>query len=144
VNTGPVAEAEAVPPSSPVLALRGLAVLLLCQSAGEILARALGWPLPGPVLGLLVLLALLGWPPVRASVAAAAEPLMTHLSLLFVPVGVGVVVHLSLLAEHGVGIVLALVLSTVVGLAVTAWVLGALLPAGEEAAPASPGHPPRG
>jgi len=140
VNTGPVAEAEAVPPSSPVLALRGLAVLLLCQSAGEILAR----PLPGPVLGLLVLLALLGWPPVRASVAAAAEPLMTHLSLLFVPVGVGVVVHLSLLAEHGVGIVLALVLSTVVGLAVTAWVLGALLPAGEEAAPASPGHPPRG
>jgi holin-like protein len=119
----------AVPAS--VLALRGFALLLLCQTAGELLARATGLPLPGPVLGLLGLLALLAWAPLRAPVAAAAEPLMTHLSLLFVPVGVGVVVHLSLLAEHVVGIALALVLSTLVGMAVTALVLRALLPADE-------------
>jgi holin-like protein len=121
-------------PTTPasVLALRGFALLLLCQTAGELLARATGLPLPGPVLGLLGLLALLAWAPLRAPVAAAAGPLMTHLSLLFVPVGVGVVVHLSLLAEHGAGIALALVGSTVVGLAVTALVLRALLPAGDE------------
>jgi holin-like protein len=132
VTPGPADGPTRAPaPSVPVavLALRGFALLLLCQSAGELLSRATGLPLPGPVLGLLGLWALLAWAPVRAPVAAAAEPLMTHLSLLFVPVGVGVVVHLSLLAEHGAGIALALVLSTLVGLAVTALVLRALLPA---------------
>jgi len=107
--------------------LRGLALLLLCQSAGEALARATGWPLPGPVLGMLLLLALLAWPAVRAPVGAAAEPLLTHLSLLFVPVGVGVVTHLALLAQYGLRIAAVLVLSTLVGMAVTALALNTLL-----------------
>jgi holin-like protein len=111
-------------------ALTGLALLLLCQSAGELLARGLHLPLPGPVLGLLLLWALLAWPRVRSSVAAAAEPLLQHLSLLFVPVGVGVVAHLGLVAQYGGRIVLAVVVSTVVGMAVTALVLKALLGTG--------------
>ena len=45
--------------------LRGLALLLLCQSAGEAVARAAHLPLPGPVIGLLLLFALLQWPAVR-------------------------------------------------------------------------------
>ena len=109
-------------------ALRGLAVLLLCQSAGEAVSRLARLPLPGPVLGLLLLWALLNLPALRASVAAAAEPLLQHLSLLFVPVGVGVIVHLDLVARLGPRMLLALVLSTWVGLAVTALVLRALLP----------------
>lgn len=108
-------------------ALTGLALLLLCQSAGELLARGLHLPLPGPVLGLLLLWALLALPAVRAPVAAVAEPLLGHLSLLFVPVGVGVVAHVGLVAQYGGRIVLALVLSTVVGMVVTALVLKALL-----------------
>lgn len=108
-------------------ALTGLALLLLCQSAGELLARGLHLPLPGPVLGLLLLWALLAWPAVRGPVAAVAEPLLAHLSLLFVPVGVGVVAHLGLVAQYGGRIVLAVVLSTVVGMVVTALVLKALL-----------------
>ena len=120
-------------------ALKGLTLLLLCQSAGEALARLFGLPLPGPVLGLLLMAALLRWAPVRGPVEAAATPLLQHLSLLFVPVGVGVVAHLGLITQYGLRMALALVLSTWIGLAVTALVLQKLWPrhepgAGDEAA----------
>ena len=116
--------------------LRGLALLLLCQSAGEALSRAVHLPLPGPVIGLLLLLLLLQWPPVRAPAAAACEPLLQHLSLLFVPVGVGVITHLALVAQHGARMAAAIVLSTWVGLAVSALVLRAWMPRPEAAAAA--------
>ena len=45
--------------------------------------------------------------------------LLSHLSLLFVPVGVGVLTHLSLVSQYGVRILAVLVLSTLAGLAVT-------------------------
>ena len=118
-------------------ALKGFTLLLLCQSAGELLARAAGLPLPGPVLGLVLLGALLRWPAVRVPVEAAAQPLLGHLSLLFVPVGVGVIGHLGLVGQYGVQMLVALVLSTWVGLLVAAWVLRALLRR-ETAAPLAP------
>ncbi|NML13574.1 CidA/LrgA family protein [Azohydromonas caseinilytica] len=108
-------------------ALRGLALLLLLQALGEILARAFALPLPGPVLGLALLLPALRLPPVREPVAAAADMLLTHLSLLFVPVGVGVITHLGLLSQYGLKLLVAIVLSTWIGMAVTALVLRALL-----------------
>ena len=119
-------------------ALKGLTLLLLCQAAGEVLARAARLPLPGPVLGLLLMAVLLQWPLLRAPVQAAATPLLQHLSLLFVPVGVGVVVHLGLIAQYGLRMLLAVVLSTWVGLLVTALVLRRLWPRSdaETAAPA--------
>ena len=120
--------------------LQGLAILLLCQSAGEAAARLLHLPLPGPVLGMLGLAAALAWPRLRAPVGPAADALLAHLSLLFVPVGVGVMTHLALISQYGARMLLALVLSTWVGLAVTALVLRALLPAAP-ATPASPGTP---
>jgi len=121
--------------------LRGLALLLLCQSAGEVLSRAAHLPLPGPVIGLLLLFALLHWPSVRAPAAAACEPLLQHLSLLFVPVGVGVITHLSLVAQYGGRMAAAIVLSTWAGMAVTALVLKALLPKGHQAPAAPPPAP---
>ncbi|HSI56393.1 MAG TPA: CidA/LrgA family protein [Ideonella sp.] len=108
--------------------LKGFALLLLCQSAGELLVRAVGAPFPAPVVGAALLWALLAWQPVRAVIGVAAEALLAHLSLLFVPVGVGVVTHLALLSQYGGRILLAIVLSTALGLAVTALVLRALLP----------------
>jgi len=100
-------------------ALRGLACLLVCQSVGELLARGLKLPFPGPVVGMLLLLLALRWPVVRASVGPCADFLMSHLSLLFVPVGVGVMTHLSLVTQYGFRMLLVIVLSTLVGLAVT-------------------------
>ena len=70
----------------------------------------------------------LRWERVRTPVAAAAQILLDHLSLLFVPVGVGVMTHLGLVSQYGVRLLLALVVSTWIGLAVTALVLRAMLP----------------
>jgi holin-like protein len=103
--------------------LRGLAWLLALQSVGELLARGLALPFPGPVIGMLLLLVALQAPSVREPVAACANFLLSHLSLLFVPVGVGVMTHLDLLGQYGGRMLLVVVLSTWMGLAVTAWVL---------------------
>jgi len=108
--------------------LTGFALLLLCQSAGEVLVRLAGWPLPGPVLGMGLLMLLLAWPPVRRATGVAADGLLAHLSLLFVPVGVGVIAHLSVVEDYGIRMLAAIVLSTLIGLSVTALVLRALLP----------------
>jgi holin-like protein len=108
-------------------ALTGLAALLLCQSAGEALARLLHLPLPGPVIGMLMLLGALRWPRVRAPVGAAADSLLAHLSLLFVPVGVGVMTHMGLISQYGLRLLLAMLLSTWIGLAVTALSMRVLL-----------------
>lgn len=118
-------------------ALRGFALLLVLQTLGEVLVHALGWLVPGPVVGLLLLFAALTWPPLRAPVEAAAQVLLTHLSLLFVPVGAGIILHVDLLARYGVELVATLVLSTAIGIGVTAWVLQTLMrrwPAPSEAA----------
>ena len=107
--------------------LTGLAWLLLCQSAGEALTRVAHLGLPGPVIGMLILLALLRWNVVREPVGAVADALLAHLSLLFVPVGVGVMTHMALISEYGLRLLLVLVLSTWIGLIVTALVLRATL-----------------
>jgi putative effector of murein hydrolase LrgA (UPF0299 family) len=107
-------------------ALRGLGWLLALQSLGELLSRGMGLPFPGPVVGMLLLLLALRWAVVREPVAACADYLLQHLSLLFVPVGVGVMTHLSIVSEYGGRMLLVLVASTLVGLGVTALVLRAL------------------
>ncbi|MDO9403081.1 MAG: CidA/LrgA family protein [Polaromonas sp.] len=100
-------------------ALRGLAWLLVLQSIGELLARGLSLPFPGPVIGMVLLLGALQWTPVREPVAACAGFLLSHLSLLFVPVGVGVMTHLSLVSQYGVRMLVVIGVSTLVGLVVT-------------------------
>lgn len=108
-------------------ALRGLAILLLLQAAGEGLTHALGLPFPGPVVGLVLLLIALQSQWVREPVSATADFLLAHLSLLFVPVGVGVIAHLDLITHYGAQLLAVIVLSTCLGLAVTALVLRHLL-----------------
>lgn len=114
-------------PTSPSTeALRGIAVLLILQATGEAVARALSLPFPGPVVGLVLLLPALAFGPLRTPVAAAAEVLLGHLSLLFVPVGVGVVTHLAVISEHGLRLLAVIVVSTWIGIVVTALTLRAL------------------
>jgi putative effector of murein hydrolase LrgA (UPF0299 family) len=99
--------------------LKGLAWLLAFQSVGELLARGLSLPFPGPVVGMLLLLFGLRWKLVREPVGLCADFLLSHLSLLFVPVGVGVMTHLALVYQYGLRMLLVIVLSTLAGLAVT-------------------------
>ena len=100
-------------------ALRGAAWLLALQSIGELLARGLKLPFPGPVMGMVLLVAALQWPVVREPVRVCAEFLLSHLSLLFVPVGVGVMTHMALVSQYGFRMLAVVVLSTLAGLLVT-------------------------
>ena len=108
--------------------LGGFTLLLALQIAGEALVRLFGLSVPGPVLGMLLLLVALGaHPRVVREVEAAAGALLSHLSLLFVPAGVGVVVHLGRPEGAVPAVALTLAASALAGLAVTALVLQALL-----------------
>ena len=110
--------------------IASLGLILLCQLLGEIVVRAVGAPIPGPVVGLIVLLVLLQGrdrigllrrgPLGDGGVERAAGGMLAHLSLLFVPAGVGVVQHLDLVSSHGIAIFLILALSAIITLAVTA------------------------
>ncbi|MDB5966484.1 MAG: LrgA [Polaromonas sp.] len=121
--------------------LRGLAWLLFLQTAGELLSRALHLPFPGPVVGMMLLLPALHWRVVREPVSACAGFLLSHLSLLFVPVGVGVMTHISLLHTYGVRMLAVVVLSTLAGLAVTALCLRGLRGDEDSAGGTPPGAP---
>lgn len=101
--------------------LDGLLTLLACQLAGEAVTRGLGLGLPGPVLGMALLTALLLLRPRLAGVVTpVAGTLLGHLSLLFIPAAVGVVQVLPLLAQEGVAIAAAILVSTVASLTVSA------------------------
>ncbi|MGE0098243.1 MAG: CidA/LrgA family protein [Hydrogenophaga sp.] len=105
-----------------------LATLLACQLLGEVAVRLTGAPVPGPVVGLAVLLVGLALRPAWiAAIKPTTQGLLQHLSLLFVPAGVGVMQHLQRLGNEALAIGVALVLSTIVGLAVSAWVMIALM-----------------
>ena len=105
-----------------------LTLLLACQLAGEALARALGLPVPGPVIGLVLLLLLLWlrqrivgrevWPELKATAGA----FIANLTLLYVPAGVGLMVHLERLEADWLPLAAALVGSTFATLVVTALV----------------------
>ncbi|WP_213739716.1 CidA/LrgA family protein [Bradyrhizobium sp. dw_411] len=109
--------------------IASLSLILLCQLAGEVFVRGVALPIPGPVIGLMLLLVLLlardrfkilaRGPLQQDGVENASRGLLAHLSLLFVPAGVGVVQKLDLIAEHGIAIIVILAVSVVVTLLVT-------------------------
>jgi holin-like protein len=108
--------------------INALLALLGFQLLGEVLVRAVGAPLPGPVLGMLLLfmaLRLRGGAP--APLQRAAQGLLGNLSLLFVPAGVGVIVHLQLLAADWWRLLIAIVASTLITLLATAGAMQGLI-----------------
>ena len=110
---------------SPFLA--GATWLLLFQCAGEVVSHLLGLPVPGPVVGMLLLfIALRARDRVPDSIGVAADALAKHLSLLFVPAGVGVMMYFERLAGEWLPIVVALFVSTTVAMAAAALVFAAL------------------
>jgi holin-like protein len=123
--------------------LAGLTWLLVFQCVGEVLVRLLGLPVPGPVIGMLLLFVTLRARRSAAGVVeGAATGLLQHLSLLFVPAGVGVMLHFGRLAAEWAAIGAALVASTVLAIGVTAVVMRALVLRGERAAAGTGGAPP--
>jgi putative effector of murein hydrolase LrgA (UPF0299 family) len=109
--------------------IASLSLILMCQLAGEVIVRGLVLPMPGPVIGLVLLLVLLlardrfavlrRGPLQGGGVESASRALIANLSLLFVPAGVGVVQKLDLVAQHGIAIAAVLAISVIVTLLVT-------------------------
>jgi holin-like protein len=98
-----------------------LATLLVFQSIGEGLSYAFGLPVPGPVIGMVLLFLFLM---VRKDAAKKLAPvsleLLKHLSLLFIPAGVGIMVHAQRVSDEWIPIAVALIASTIVSITVTA------------------------
>lgn len=107
-----------------------LLCLLGCQLLGEALVQLTRAPVPGPVLGMLLLALWLGGVArgrIPEALGQTADVLLAHLSLLFVPAGVGVMLHLQRIAAEWLAIVAALVLSTLLAIAATAIAMRAVL-----------------
>lgn len=101
--------------------LHALLLILACQLVGETAARATGLPLPGPVLGMILLLALMiAFPRIMAVIRPVAQGILGHLSLLFVPAGVGVVGHITTLGGQTLALLAAILVSTLLAIAVGA------------------------
>jgi holin-like protein len=101
--------------------LQALAILLLLQLAGEFIGQFLDLPVPGPVIGMALFFAAMQMSSRLAErVRDTANTVLSHLSLLFVPAGVGVMLHVQRIADEWLAITLALTLGTVITLVVTA------------------------
>ena len=107
--------------------LEMLSLLLICQLAGEFISLSLGLDLPGPVLGMVILfLGLLIYNKLPEDLLKVSQGLLDQLSLLFVPAGVGVMTHLGLLGKQWLPLTVSLVLSTILTLLVTGWIMQAV------------------
>jgi holin-like protein len=119
-----------------------LTLIFGCQLIGELIALATGWPIPGPVIGMALLFAgLLAKGNVPADLGGVADGLISNLSLLFVPAGVGVMQHARLIGTELLPISVALVASTVLAIAVTGGVMAWL---GSDAGRSVPDDPEAG
>ncbi len=100
--------------------LNALTLILCCQLAGELLVTASGLPVPGPVCGMALMFAgLIVRGGIPDDLGVVADTLLGNLSLLFVPAGVGVMLHLRLIEAEILPISVALIVSTLITVAIT-------------------------
>lgn len=115
--------------------LNSIFIILLFQLIGDFIQKFFELSIPGPVIGLIFLLSVMliikkinkqdtGF---ETKLVNSAENLLTYLPLLFIPVGVGVVMHLSLLEENLVSVILIIIIGTLLTLALTGFVFEKLL-----------------
>ncbi|MEJ2514904.1 MAG: CidA/LrgA family protein [Gammaproteobacteria bacterium] len=108
--------------------LWGLTLVFACQLAGEVLVRLLGLPVPGPVLGMVILLAGVVAGGVPTGLREVASGLLRYLPLFFVPAGVGLITHGDRLRSDWLPLGLGILVSTLATLALVAWLLQRLAP----------------
>lgn len=109
--------------------LTNLTLIFCCQLLGELFVSALELPVPGPVVGMVLLfLGLLIKGSIPEDLGMVGDALIKNLSLLFIPAGVGVMLHVKLIGREWLPISVSLVVSTVLTIAVTAAVMVWLTP----------------
>lgn len=113
--------------------LHALTLFLICQLFGEFLVRVTFIQLPGPLLGMILLvLVLFVWSKWKSTSATsksraldgsavdhAADAILANLSLLFVPAAVGIIQHLPLIADNTIALTLTILGSTLLTLLVS-------------------------
>ena len=114
--------------------LKSVFIILLYQLIGELFQKFFGLSIPGPVIGLVLLLLTLlliqkrqRVVPIKEDMFNSAEILLNYLPLLFIPVGVGVVMHLSLLEDNLASVVFVIILGTLSTLALTGYIMEKIL-----------------
>ena len=114
--------------------LKSVFIILLYQLIGELFQKFFGLSIPGPVIGLVLLLLTLlliqkrqRVVPIKEDLFNSAEILLNYLPLLFIPVGVGVVMHLSLLEDNLASVVFLIILGTLSTLALTGYIMEKIL-----------------
>ena len=110
--------------------VQGFAILLICQLIGEVLVHLLTVPIPGSVIGMVVLfvfMIVLGRVP--HGVREVSDGLLKCLPLLLVPAGVGLMNHFGVLSQYWVGLLISLFVSTLVTMLVVSLLLKCLSPA---------------
>ncbi len=102
--------------------LRGLVLLLLFQLVGEAISILLSLPIPGNVIGMVLMLLSLscGWVKLEW-VQDAASQLLRYMAMFFVPAGVGVMLYFDIISREWLPIIAGTVISTFVVMAVTGW-----------------------
>jgi len=111
--------------------LNSIFTILLFQLIGEFIQKFTEISIPGPVIGLILLLGILlirakyfkEHPSIENSLVNFSERFLNYLPLLFIPVGVGVVMHLSLLEENLISVISIIVLGTLLTLALTGFIM---------------------
>lgn len=108
--------------------MSGVLALVACQFAGEIVTRVLGLPVPGPIVGMMLLLmALFGVGDVPAELERVSKLIISLLPLLVIPAGAGIIENASAFSGDALAILIALVVSTLAGLIVSGVVARALI-----------------
>lgn len=104
--------------------LKGFSIICLFSAAGEFVSHLLPFEFPGPLVGLMLLLVSLSakWVPLKA-LENVADQLLSHLSLLFIPAGVGLMTSWYLIANRALSVLFAVVISTVAVIAITGLVV---------------------
>ena len=104
-------------------------IIFVLQLIGEALQKYFDLAIPGPVIGLILMLFMLmvtkskihlDIVALRKNIITTSENLLKYLSLLFVPIGVGVIMHLQLLETQLLRILLVIVMGTVCTMIFTA------------------------
>lgn len=101
----------------------GWATILGCLWVGELCAQKLPWPIPGSILGMILLLVFSfflkgNW---RTSIRSVSLGIIPFLSLAIMPASAGILNHLSLLKTEGLSLLLVLILSLILGMWATGW-----------------------
>lgn len=104
--------------------LQAIGLILFLQLSGEAIARGLGLPVPGSLIGMALLLVILVWQRrVPDSLQQLAHGLLRHMMLLLMPAVAGIAVHYPLLARDWLAFLASCLLGAIISVAVAAWTL---------------------